>query len=176
MIERTADKARDGRRLGADEIVLSGDPDAMAAHARRFDLVLNTIPGSHDVNPFLDLLGLNGPMVMIGALTPLDSIVGGQLMAARRSAAGTAIGGMVETQEMIDFSPQIQTAKAAHRHRRRRGRGRRRDDTTVATRDRRLRRAATRRREGLVRELEGIRQYHCNYAPNYNIKIFHEMS
>lgn len=103
VLERSAGKAADAVRLGADDVLLTSDPDAMAAHARSFDLLLNTIPVSHEVNPFLGLLRLDGTMVMIGAMTALEPVIGGNLMMARRSLAGTAIGGMAETQEMLDF-------------------------------------------------------------------------
>jgi alcohol dehydrogenase (NADP+) len=65
--------------------------------------MLNTIPVSHDVNPYLTLLKLDGTMVMVGLLTPLDSVIGANLILGRRSLAGSAIGGMPETQGMIDF-------------------------------------------------------------------------
>ena len=65
--------------------------------------MLNSIPVSHDVNPYLTLLKLDGTMVMVGLLTPLDSVIGANLILGRRSLAGSAIGGMPETQDMIDL-------------------------------------------------------------------------
>jgi len=82
---------------------VSRDAEAMAAHAGSFDFLLNTVPVSHDVNPYLALLTLNGTMALVGALTPLDPIPGANLILGRKSIAGSAIGGMQETQEMMDF-------------------------------------------------------------------------
>ncbi|MFD4839252.1 NAD(P)-dependent alcohol dehydrogenase [Achromobacter sp. NPDC058515] len=103
MITTSADKGRDARRLGADEVLVSRDAQAMAAHAGSFDFLLNTVPVSHDVNPYMALLTLNGTMALVGALTPLDPIPGANLIMGRKSLAGSAIGGMEETQEMMDF-------------------------------------------------------------------------
>jgi len=103
MITTSQQKGQDARRLGADEVLLSTDPDAMAAHARGFDLLLNTIPVSHDVNPYLGLLALDGTMVVVGALTPLEPVSGAGLIFGRHSIAGSGIGGMAQTQEMMDF-------------------------------------------------------------------------
>jgi len=103
MITTSADKARDAKRLGADDVLVSRDADAMAAHAGTFDFLLNTVPVSHDVNPYMALLALDGTMALVGALTPLDPIPGANLIMGRKSLAGSAIGGMEETQEMMDF-------------------------------------------------------------------------
>jgi uncharacterized zinc-type alcohol dehydrogenase-like protein len=75
----------------------------MAKDKGSFDFLLNTIPVGHDTNPYLELLKLDGAMVLVGALTPVDPVIGGNLIGGRRSLAGSAIGGMPETQEMIDF-------------------------------------------------------------------------
>jgi uncharacterized zinc-type alcohol dehydrogenase-like protein len=103
MITTSASKGEDAKRLGADAVLLSTDADAMAAQAASFDFLLNTVPVSHDINPYTNLLKLDGTMVLVGALTPLDGVVGGSLMLPRRTIAGSAIGGMAETQEMMDF-------------------------------------------------------------------------
>lgn len=73
------------------------------AHAGTFDFLLNTVPVSHDVNPHMALLGLNGTMALVGALTPPGPIPGANLIMGRKSLAGSAIGGMEETQAMMDF-------------------------------------------------------------------------
>lgn len=103
MITTSAAKGADAKRLGADAVLLSTDADAMKAAAASFDFLLNTVPVSHDLNPYIALLKLDGTMVLVGALTPLDGVVGGSLMLPRRTIAGSAIGGMAETQEMMDF-------------------------------------------------------------------------
>ncbi len=103
MITTSPEKGKDAKRLGADEILVSRDPAAMAQHAGSFDFLLDTIPVGHDVNPYLGLLKLDGKMGLVGALTPLEPIVGGNLIFGRKSLFGSGIGGMAETQEMLDF-------------------------------------------------------------------------
>jgi uncharacterized zinc-type alcohol dehydrogenase-like protein len=104
MITTSPDKGRDAKRLGADEVLISRDAEAMAKHAGAFDFLLNTIPVSHDVNPYMALLKLDGTMVLVGVLTELmPPLSGANLIFGRKSVAGSGIGGMPETQEMIDF-------------------------------------------------------------------------
>jgi uncharacterized zinc-type alcohol dehydrogenase-like protein len=103
MITTSEAKGADAKRLGADEVLVSTDPKQMEAAASKFDFLLNTVPVSHDILPYLMLLKLDGTMVLVGALTPLDAFPGGALMLPRRTVAGSAIGGMAETQEMMDF-------------------------------------------------------------------------
>lgn len=104
MITTSPEKGKDAQRLGADEVLLSKDADAMAKHALSFDFLLNTIPVSHDVNPYLALLRRDATMVMVGVLTALDPpVMGGSLIFGRKHLTGSGIGGMAETQEMIDF-------------------------------------------------------------------------
>ena len=104
MITTSPEKGKDARRLGADEVLLSRDAAAMAAHAGSFDFLLNTIPVGHDVNPYMALLKLDRTMVLVGVLTELvPPPIGGSLIGGRKSIAGSGIGGMPETQEMIDF-------------------------------------------------------------------------
>lgn len=109
MITTSPDKAQDARRLGADEVLISRDPAAMARHAGSFHFLLNTIPNGHDLNPYAGLLKLDGTMVLVGALTALEPpLAGRNVIHGRRSIAGSAIGGMAETQEMFDFCAQHQ--------------------------------------------------------------------
>ena len=104
MITTSPDKGRDAQRLGADEVLLSTDAAAMQAHANSFDFLLNTIPVSHDINPYLTLLHRDRTMAMVGVLTLLDPPPAGyNLILGRKSVAGSAIGGMKETQDMLDF-------------------------------------------------------------------------
>jgi uncharacterized zinc-type alcohol dehydrogenase-like protein len=104
MITTSPDKGKDAARLGADEVLLSRDADAMAAHAGSFDFLLNTVPVSHDLNPYTALLKRDRTMALVGVLTELNPPVsGGSLIMGRKSIAGSAIGGMAETQEMMDF-------------------------------------------------------------------------
>jgi alcohol dehydrogenase (NADP+) len=104
MITTSPDKGKDARRLGADEVLLSRDADAMAKHAASFDFLLNTVPVAHDLNPYLALLKRDSTMALVGVLTALEPpLAGVSLIMGRKSVTGSAIGGMAETQEMIDF-------------------------------------------------------------------------
>ena len=104
MITTSPEKGKDARRLGADEVLLSPDGSAMAKAASTFDFLLNTIPVGHDMNPYVGLLKRDRTMVLVGALTALEPALRGfMLMGGRRSIAGSAIGGMAETQEMLNF-------------------------------------------------------------------------
>lgn len=104
MITTSADKAKDAKRLGADEVLLSRDAAAMQAQAASFDFLLNTVPVPHDLNPYLALLKRDRTMVLVGVLTELEPpVMGGALIGGRKAVAGSAIGGMKETQEMLDF-------------------------------------------------------------------------
>ncbi|HLS97723.1 MAG: NAD(P)-dependent alcohol dehydrogenase [Porticoccaceae bacterium] len=104
MITTSPGKAADARKLGADDVLISTDPEAMNAQARQFDFLLNTIPVSHDLNPYLPLLKRDGTMVVVGALEPLSGqLQTGALVMQRLSLAGSIIGGIPETQEMLDF-------------------------------------------------------------------------
>ncbi|MDB6001084.1 MAG: alcohol dehydrogenase, zinc-containing, partial [Rhizobacter sp.] len=104
MITTSPEKGKDATRLGADEVLISSDVDAMKSHAGSFDLLLDTIPVSHDLNPYLALLALDRTLVLVGALTEMTPpITGVSLMSGRKSLAGSGIGGMAETQEMMDF-------------------------------------------------------------------------
>ena len=103
MITTSESKGEDAKKLGADEVLISKDAEQMKAHTNSFDFLLNTIPVKHDVNPYLQLLKLDKTMCMVGAVEPLDAIHGGLLIMKRRNLAGSLIGGIKETQEMLDF-------------------------------------------------------------------------
>ena len=115
MITTSPDKGNDARELGADAVLLSTDGDAMAATAGKFDFILDTIPVGHDLDPYLALLAPNGALVMVGAIEPLPSVHGGALIMGNKTLAGSLIGGLPETQEMIDFCaehgilPEVET-------------------------------------------------------------------
>ena len=101
----TSDSKRaDALTLGADEVVVSRNPDEMAAHANSFDFLLNTVAASHNLDAFTQLLKLNGTMVLVGVPEhPHPSPNVGALIFKRRAIAGSLIGGIAETQEMLDF-------------------------------------------------------------------------
>ncbi|MFD0725235.1 NAD(P)-dependent alcohol dehydrogenase [Lysobacter brunescens] len=97
-------KRAEAHALGADDVVVSRDVDAMAAHARSFDLILNTVAAPHDLDAFLALLRRDGAMVLVGApATPHPSPNVFNLITRRRTLAGSMVGGIPETQEMLDF-------------------------------------------------------------------------
>ena len=96
-------KQEDAVRLGADEIVVSRDANAMQKHAGSFDFILDTVSADHDINTYINLLGRDGNLTLVGAPpTPLAVSAFG-LIVGRRSLSGSAIGGLHETQEMLDF-------------------------------------------------------------------------
>jgi uncharacterized zinc-type alcohol dehydrogenase-like protein len=97
-------KIADGKRLGADEVCISTDPKQMAAHANQFDFILNTVAAPHNLDPFLQLLKLDGTMTLVGAPAESHPSPGVfNLIFKRRQLAGSLIGGIRETQEMLDF-------------------------------------------------------------------------
>ena len=97
-------KVEDAKRLGAHEVVISKNPEEMEAHANSFDLIVNTVAAQHDLNPFLNLLRRDGTMTLVGAPEhdhPSPQVF--NLILKRRRLAGSLIGGIAETQEMLDF-------------------------------------------------------------------------
>jgi len=103
MITTSPEKGRDAKRLGADDILISKDAEAMADAAGTFDFLLNTIPVGHDMDPYMNLLKRDGTMVIVGAVETLTHTSGVPFIFSRRSMAGSLIGGLPETQEMLDF-------------------------------------------------------------------------
>ena len=103
MITTSPEKGEDARRLGVSDVLVSKDRAQMKAHLGSFDFLLNTVPVKHDLNPYLGLLARNGTMVIVGAIAPLEEMHGGLLLANRRRIAGSGIGGLEETQDMLDF-------------------------------------------------------------------------
>lgn len=103
MITTSPDKADDARALGAHDVIVSRDPEQMKAATGRFHFILDTIPVSHDVNPYLALLRRGGRMVIVGAVEPLPSVDGRLLIFGDKALGGSGVGGVPETQEMLDF-------------------------------------------------------------------------
>jgi uncharacterized zinc-type alcohol dehydrogenase-like protein len=96
-------KKEDALRLGADEVIISTDPEQMKAHAFSFDFILDTIAADHDLNAYLGMLGLDGELTLVGAPeTPLQ-VSAFALLFGRKKLSGSLIGGIKETQEMLDF-------------------------------------------------------------------------
>ncbi|MFA7447018.1 MAG: NAD(P)-dependent alcohol dehydrogenase [Weeksellaceae bacterium] len=103
MITTSPEKGNDAKLLGAHQVLLSKDIEAMKAQANSFDFLLNTIPVGHDVDPYVNLLKRDATMVMVGAIEPLTHVNSAGLVLKRKSIAGSLIGGIAETQEMLDF-------------------------------------------------------------------------
>lgn len=104
LFTRSADKDADARRLGADHVVLSTDTLQMANARGHFDLIIDTVPYVHDINPYVPTLSIGGTLVLVGYLGPLDPFLNSvPLIMGRKSIAGSLIGGIRETQEMLDF-------------------------------------------------------------------------
>lgn len=96
-------KTEDAKRLGADEVIVSTDPDEMAVHAGTFDFILDTVSANHDLNTYLNMLGLDGNLTLVGAPTEPLPVAAFALLFGRKSISGSLIGGLEETQEMLDF-------------------------------------------------------------------------
>ena len=103
LFTTTESKIADGKRLGADEVVISNNAEQMAAHAGSFDMILDTVSADHDLNAYMALLKLDATMVMVGAPPEPQPLSVFSLLLPRRQLAGSLIGGIAETQEMLDF-------------------------------------------------------------------------
>ncbi|NBW55009.1 MAG: NAD(P)-dependent alcohol dehydrogenase [Betaproteobacteria bacterium] len=108
MITSSSHKAQDALRLGADGVLLSSDANAMLAMANQFDFLLNTIPVYHDYNIYLPLLKVDGTMCIVGTIGMNAELNARSLIMGRRQIAGSLVGGIKETQEMLDFCAQHQ--------------------------------------------------------------------
>ena len=104
LITRSPDKEADALRLGAHRVLLSTQEDQMASAKGQFDLILDTVPYVHDLNPYIPTLSFDGTLVLVGFLGELESMLNtAPLVMGRRAVAGSLIGGLPETQEMLDF-------------------------------------------------------------------------
>lgn len=91
------------KKLGADEVVISTNPEEMAKHVGSFDFILDCVAAKHDMNAYINLLKRDGNLTLVGAPPEPLEIAGFGLMFGRKSLSGSAIGGIKETQEMLDF-------------------------------------------------------------------------
>jgi alcohol dehydrogenase (NADP+) len=103
LFTTSASKTADAIRLGADEVVISKDADAMQKQAGSFDFILDAVSADHDINSYFSLLKLDGTLVLVGAPENPLPVAAFNLLLPRRQFAGSAIGGIAETQEMLDF-------------------------------------------------------------------------
>jgi uncharacterized zinc-type alcohol dehydrogenase-like protein len=102
----SASKVDDALRLGADEVVLSRDANQMQKHAGSFDFILDAVSAEHDINAYIHLLARDGNMTLVGAPEKPLRLVSFGLILGRRSVSGSPIGGLAETQQMLDFCGQ----------------------------------------------------------------------
>ncbi|MBF0483117.1 MAG: NAD(P)-dependent alcohol dehydrogenase [Candidatus Omnitrophica bacterium] len=104
LFTRSPGKEKDARRLGADQVVLSTDEKQMQSVKSKFELIIDTIPNVHDLKPYLPTLSIGGTLVLVGFLGDLKPVLNTvPLIMGRKSVAGSVIGGIAETQEMLDF-------------------------------------------------------------------------
>jgi len=104
LFTRSTNKVQDAHRLGADKVVLSTVTAQMASVKNQFDLIIDTVPNVHDVNPYIPTLSINGTLVLVGYLGALDPLLNTvPMIMGRKSVAGSVIGGIPTTQEMLDF-------------------------------------------------------------------------
>lgn len=107
LFSRSPGKEADAQRLGASHVVISTDPAQMKAVRGQFDLIIDTVPYVHELNPYVSTLAVSGTLVLVGYLGPLEEMLNtAPLVMGRKSVAGSVIGGIAETQEMLDFCGQ----------------------------------------------------------------------
>lgn len=99
----SSNKVEDALRLGADEVVISRNAEEMAKHSNSFDFILDTVSADHDINAYINLLRRDGNITLVGAPTKPLGVSAFSLIVGRRSLSGSNIGGIAETQEMLDF-------------------------------------------------------------------------
>lgn len=104
LFSRTPGKEKDALELGADTVIISTEESQMATVGGKFDLIIDTVPYVHDVNPYVGTLNTNGTLVIVGYLGGLEPFLNTvPMIMGRKSVAGSIIGGIAETQEMLDF-------------------------------------------------------------------------
>lgn len=104
LFSRTPNKENDAKKLGADAVIISTDEAQMKSVAGKFDVIIDTVPYVHDVNPYIETLSINGTLVLVGYLGGLEPILQTvPMILGRKKIAGSLIGGIAETQEMLDF-------------------------------------------------------------------------
>ena len=103
VLTRSAAKADEAKALGAHHVLLSSDPDAMKRATGSFDFVLDTIPVVHELDPYLRLVRTHGALVLVGVIDTIPAFSSRLLIGGRKTLSGSAIGGIPETQELLDF-------------------------------------------------------------------------
>jgi uncharacterized zinc-type alcohol dehydrogenase-like protein len=104
LFSRSSEKTQDALDLGADQVIISKDEDEMKKVQGKFDLIIDTVPYEHDLNDYVSTLNVNGTLVLLGFIGELNKMISTvPIVLGRRSIAGSLIGGIAETQEMLDF-------------------------------------------------------------------------
>lgn len=104
LFSRSEDKIEDAKKLGADSVVISTDDAQMKSVSGKFDLIIDTVPYDHDINPYISTLNISGTLVLVGYIGSLQNMLSTvPMILGRKSVAGSVIGGIKETQEMLDF-------------------------------------------------------------------------
>lgn len=103
VLSRSKNKEADALALGADRLLVSTDEDAMRQARSGFDLIIDTVPVQHDLKPYVPLLDIDGTLVIVGQVGPVDDVSTVPLLMGRRRIAGSLIGGIAETQELLNF-------------------------------------------------------------------------
>ena len=104
LFSRTPSKEQDAKDLGCDEVIISTDENQMKSSMGKFDLIIDTVPYDHDLNPYISTLAVDGTLVLVGYLGELQSLLKTvPMIMGRRSVAASVIGGIAETQELLDF-------------------------------------------------------------------------
>ena len=103
MISRSPDKEQDATELGAEAFLLSTDESAMEKAAGSFDVIIDTVPVAHDINPYIPLLDIGGEISIVGQVGLLEKTNAALLMFGKKKVSGSFIGGIAETQEMLEF-------------------------------------------------------------------------
>lgn len=103
VLSRSSGKAEDARALGADKLLISTDEEAMKAAQSGFDLIVDTVPVKHELDPYLPLLDVDGTLVIVGQVGPMSAFNSVPMLMGRRRVAGSPIGGIRQTQELLDF-------------------------------------------------------------------------
>ena len=118
VISRSNSKENEVKQAGAKQLLVSTDEAAMQAAGASFDLILDTVPVKHDVNPYIPLLDIDGTLVLVGQIGPMEEMMTIPMIFGRRRVAGSLIGGLKETQEVLDFCaehdihPECKTIRA----------------------------------------------------------------
>ncbi len=104
LFSRSPKKTQDAMDLGADKVVISTDEDQMNDVQGYYDVIIDTVPYAHDLNPYIGTLNTSGTLVLVGYLGPMDAMVNSiPMIMGRKAVAGSLIGGIAETQELLDF-------------------------------------------------------------------------